>query len=251
MTDWLFMLYFLAAVWFPAETLSRRIAGEPGQAGVAGFEGDEPSSFQRALSLLSRRFCLLLVIVTLGFFLVSGARLIALSASQYGEKGKTQSSPGWSFARGLTIPEKVSILQRLQHSPFSVLPEDRRELAIYQGGKDPPKADNYIVETEGFYYDYYLPPGETLPYPILKPKPYARTLVRLSRFEFVFAEEIPAAFADRPLVFIGVVVPQEVDDKEQALRPLVRGLAIVPLGDNGRPDFTHAVCAPPACELTH
>jgi 4-amino-4-deoxy-L-arabinose transferase-like glycosyltransferase len=250
MTDWLFALYFLAAILFPAETLSRRIAGEPGQAGVAGFEGDEPSSFQGALSLLSRRSCVLLVIVALGFFLVSGVRLIALFASQPGGKRKIQSSPGWSFGRGLTIPEKVSILQRLQHSPFSVLPEDRRELAIYQGGKDPPKADNYIVETEGFYYGYYIPPRET-PYPMPGPKLYARTLVRLSRFEFIFAGEIPVDFADRPLVFVGVVVPQEVDDKEQALRPLVRGLAIVPLGDNGRPDFTHAVCAPPACELTH
>lgn len=81
---------------------------------------------------------------------------------------------------------------------------------------------------------------------MLKPEPYSRTLVRLSRYEFVFAEEIPADFADRPLLFIGVVVPQEIDDKEQALRPLIRGLAIVPLGDNGRPDFAHAVCAPTA-----
>ena len=148
--------------------------------------------------------------------------------------------------RGLTVPEKLSILQRLRHSPFSILPEDAQQLPIYQGGKDPPNVGDYIVEIEGFYYDYYIPPGETLPYPMLVPKPYARTLVRLSRYEFVLAGEIPTDFADRPLVFIGVVVPQEVDDKEQALRPLVRGLAIVPLGDNGRPDFTHAICAPPA-----
>jgi hypothetical protein len=250
MTDWLFVLYFLAAVWFPAETLSRRLAGEPKQAGAAGSEKDETSSFQNALSLLSRRACLLLVIVTLGFFLVSGARLIALSASQYGEKSKTQSSPGWPLGHGLTIPEKVSILQRLQPSPFSILPEDYWQRPIYQGGKGVPNVGDYIVEIEGFYYDYYVSPDETLPYPMLKPKPYARTLVILSRFEFVFAEEIPAAFADRPLVFIGVVVPQEVEDREQALRPLVRGLAIVPLGRDGRPDFAHAVCSPPACEFT-
>jgi Dolichyl-phosphate-mannose-protein mannosyltransferase len=250
MTDWLFVLYFLAAVWFPAETLSRRLAGEPKQAGAAGSEKDETSSFQNALSLLSRRACLLLVIVTLGFFLVGGARLIALSASQYGEKGKTQSSPGWSLGRGLTIPEKVSILQRLQRSPFSILPEDYWQRPIYQGGKGVPNVGDYIVEIEGFYYDFYVSPDETLPYPMLKPRPYARTLVRLSRFEFVFAEEIPAAFADRPLVFIGVVVPQEVEDREQALRPLVRGLAIVPLGRDGRPDFAHAVCSQPACEFT-
>ena len=193
---------------------------------------------------------LFLVIVIIGFFLVSGARLIALSASHQGEKGKTQSSTGWSLRRGLAVPEKLSTLQRLRHSPFSILPEDPQPLPIYQGGKDSPKVGDYVVEIEGFYYDYYIPPGETLPYRMLESKPYARTLVRLSRYEFVLAEEIPADFADRPLVFIGVVVPQEIDDKEQALRPLIRGLAIVPLGDNGRPDFAHAICAPPACEFT-
>jgi hypothetical protein len=250
MTDWLFVLYFLAGVWFPAETLSRRVADEPEQAGAAGTEDDEPSSFQNALSLLSRRSCLLLVIVTLGFFLVSGARLIALSAPYQRGKKKTQSSLEWSLGRSLTVPDKVSILQRLQHSPFCIPPEDYWQLPIYQGGNDPPKVGDYIVELESFYYDYYIPPGETLPYRMLGPKPYARTLVRLSRFEFFFAEEIPASFANRPLVFIGVVVPQEVEDREQALRPLVRGLAIVPLGANGRPDFSHAVCAPSACEFT-
>jgi hypothetical protein len=246
MTDWLFVLYFVAAVWFPAEILSRRLAGA--QFGIAGTEEDETSSFQNALSLLSRRSCLLLVIVTLGFFLFSGARLIALSASHHREKGKTQSSPGWSLRRDLTVPEKLSILQRLQRSPFSILPEDPLRLPIYQGGKDLPNVGDYIVEIGGFYYDYYIPPGKTLPYRMLGFKPYARTLVRLSRFEFIFTEEIPADFADRPLVFVGAVVPPEVDDREQSLGPLVRGLAIVPLGGNGRPDFAHAICAPPACD---
>ena len=250
MTDWLFLLYFLAAVWFPAESLSRRLAGESAQAGAAGTEDDEPSSFQSALSLISRRSCLLLVIATLGFFLVSGARLIALSASNQRGKSKTQSVVGWFLGRGLTVPDKVSILQRLQHSPSCIPQEDYRQLSIYQGGKDPPEVGDYIVELESFYYDYYIPPGETLPYRMLGSKPYARTLVRLARLEFFFAGDIPAAFADRPLVFIGVVVPQEVEDREQALRPLVKGLAIVPLGGDGRPDFAHPVCAPPACEST-
>ena len=246
MTDWLFVLYFLAAVWFPAETLSRRLAGEPERAGAARTEEDETSSFQNALSLLSRQFCLLLVIVTLGFFLISGARLIALSISQHGEKGKTLSSPGSSFGRGLTIPQKVSILERLQRSPFSILREDPGHLSVYQAGKDPPKTGDYIVEIEGYYYNYYIPSGENLLNPMVLPKPYVRTLVRLSRYDFVFPGEIPADFASRPLAFIGVVVPQEVSDSGQAFRALVRGLAIVPLGGNGRPDFEHAVCAPPA-----
>lgn len=249
MTDWLFVLYFLAAVWFPAELLSRRLAGDAEHAGLTGTEEDETSSFQNTLSLLSRRSCLFLVIVTLGFFLVSGTRLIALSVSRQGENGKTQSSAGSSLRRGLALQEKVSILQRLQASPFSILPENSGQLPIYQVGKDPPKNGDYIVEVEGFYYDYYIEPGETLPNPMVPPKPYARSLIRLSRFEFVFAGEIPAGFADRSHAFIGVVVPQEGGSRAQAGRSLVRGLAIVPMDGNGRPDFAHAVCAPPDCEF--
>ena len=67
MTDWLFVLYFLTAVWFPAETLSRRLAGEAEQSGVTRTE-DETGSFQSALCVLSRRVCLPLIIATLGFF---------------------------------------------------------------------------------------------------------------------------------------------------------------------------------------
>ena len=161
-----------------------------------------------------------------------------------------QSRVAWSLRRGLPVPDKVSILQRLQHSPSCIPQEDQRQLPIYPGEKVPPKVGDYFVELESFYYDYHIPPGETLPYRMLGPKPYARTLVRLARLEFFFAGDIPAALADRPLVFIGVVVPQEVEDRDQALRPLVKGLAIVPLGGNGQPDFAHAVCAPPASEFT-
>jgi hypothetical protein len=245
MTDWLFALYFLAAVWFPSEMLSRRLAGGQEQAGVMVAEDDKNRSFQNALSLFSRRFCLVIVIVTLAFFLVSGARLIALSASHRGEKDKTQSSLGWSLGRGLSGPEKVSILERLRRPPFSILPEDYAHLPIYQGGKDPPRNGDYIVEIEGFYYNYYVPARESLQNPMVLPKPYPRTVIRLSRCDFVFAGEIPADFANRPLAFVGIVLPPEAGSGEQALRPLVRGLAIVPVDSQGRPDFTSAVCSPP------
>ena len=130
MTDWLFVLYFLAAVWFPAETLSRRLAGETEQAGVTGTEEDETSSFQNSLSLLSRRLCLFLVIVTLGFFLVSGARLIALSASHQRGKGKTQSSPGWSSGRGT------------DHSRKTVNPPTLAAFPVFYSARRSPAASN-------------------------------------------------------------------------------------------------------------
>jgi hypothetical protein len=250
MTDWLFVLYFLAAAWFPAERLSRRLAGNPELARNAWAEKTENSSFQNALSLLSYRSCVFLAIATLGFFVVSGARLIVLSILPHEEEGKIQSVLGWSLRPVPTLLEKVSILQPLQRSPFSILPEEAGQLPIYQAGKDPPKAGDYIVEIEGYYYDYYIPPGETLPSPMVPPEHFARTLVRLSSFEFMFAGEIQSDFADKPLVFIGVVVPPEAGNHEPASRPMVRGLAIIPLDNHGRPDFTHAVCAPPTCNVT-
>jgi len=240
MTDWLFALYFLAAVWFPAEMLSRWLAGGSEQAVVTVEEYDKNTSFQNALSLFSRRSCLVIAFGTLAFFLVSGARLIALSASHRGEKGKTPSSLRWSLGQGLSGPEKVSILERLRRPPFSISPEDYATLPIYQGGKDPPRNGDYIVEIEGYYYGYYIPAEETLLNPMVPPKPYPRTVLRLSRYDFVFPGEIPADFADRPLAFIGVVFPQEAGSPEQALRPLVRGLAILPVDNQRRPNFTSA-----------
>ena len=139
MTDWLFVLYFIAAVWFPAETLSRRLAGETEQAGVTRTEEDETSSFQNGLSLLSRRLCLFLVIVTLAFFLVSGARLIALSAFHQREKGQNAIKPGMVLEARSDRSRKTVDPTTL--TAFPILYPDRRsqQLPIYQGDKDPPK----------------------------------------------------------------------------------------------------------------
>src|SRR5206468_13096419 len=90
MTDWLFLLYLLAAIWFPAESLSRRLAGEPQQGSAAATEDDEPSSFQTALSLLSRRSCPFLVIVTMGFFLVVVCGWFVFFAFIKGPEGKSK-----------------------------------------------------------------------------------------------------------------------------------------------------------------
>jgi hypothetical protein len=80
---------------------------------------------------------------------------------------------------------------------------------------------------------------------VLRSMPYARTLARPSRFDFMIPGEVPSDFAGRPLLFIGIVVPQEVMGGQQTNRPWVRGLAIIPLDNNNRPDFARAVCAPP------
>src|SRR4029077_8521361 len=56
MTDWLFLLYLVAAIWFPAEILARRVAGNPEP--VWAFRTGnvvEDSPFQDTLSSLCRR----------------------------------------------------------------------------------------------------------------------------------------------------------------------------------------------------
>jgi 4-amino-4-deoxy-L-arabinose transferase-like glycosyltransferase len=252
MTDWLFLFYLLVAIWFPAKSLSRRFAteGEPGWA--AGAEEDRKSAFlQKTLSLFSRRSLLFLLMVLLGFFAVSGVRLVGLTLSQRGEKPKTQLSPGWTLNIDLPATEQMSILRRLQHSPFSVLPENPQQFPLYTDGKDLPKPGDYIVAIQGFYYDYYIPARELPRPPTLGPKPYTRTLVIGPRFDFIIAGEIPSDFAARPLIFVGVVFPKDVTTKQQAERPQVQGLAIIPLSDRGRPDFAHAISAPPAYQFSY
>ena len=249
MTDWLFLFFLLAAIWLPAEIVSRKFARSESFLFAGTGEEETTSVFQNRLSSISLRFLTIFLVLVCGFLGVSGTRLIALTISKQGRMNRGWYVPKWILLQArMAIQEKRAVLWRLQRPPFSVIPEDDQQLSLYSGGKDLPSVGAYVVEIDGFYYDYYIPAGDSLPYRMLELKPYARTLVRLSRFEFVLAEEVPADFADRPLIFVGVVVPQEADDKEQALRPLVRGLAIVPLGGNGRPDFAHAICAPPACD---
>ena len=247
MTDWLFLFFFLAAVWFPAETVSRKFAGHESLMFADGLEEGKPSPFQRELSLFSLRSLMVLSIIILAFFAVSSARLIALTISKSGKKKDALFLPEWILSQAqtrLTIAEKRSVLLRLQRPPFSVLPQDEQQFPLHSGENDPFSVGTYVVEIGGFYYDYYIPPGESL-WHVLKAKPYARTLARLARFDFVIPREVPSDFAGRPLLFVGIVVSQEDVGGEQTNQPWVRGLAIIPLDSNNRPRYTRAVCAPP------
>src|SRR5262249_37300414 len=79
MTDWLFLLYLLAALYFPAEILSKRVAATAGLAWTAReIEADASSSGPGYFTVFSRRVVQIALLVLLGFFLVSGGRLIAL-----------------------------------------------------------------------------------------------------------------------------------------------------------------------------
>lgn len=250
MTDWLFLLYLVAAIWFPADMLARRVAGgsEPVWAVRTG-DVVENSPFQNTLSFLCRRALVFSLVALLGFFAVSGVRLIVLTMSDRVAKRKTQWGPAWMSWRtgikNLTMPERIAILRQLDDSRFGVLPQGDKQYSIYFGGKGPPKPGDYIVDIHGYYYDYYIPAGEIPRPPAIGPKPYARTLIILSPFDFIIPGAVPSDFARRPLIFVGVVVPQEIKNRETAGRPQTRGLAIIPLNANGRPDFAHAVTAPP------
>jgi hypothetical protein len=96
-----------------------------------------------------------------------------------------------------------------------------------------------------FYSDYYIPAGEFPRPSMIGPKPYARTLIILAPFNFIIPGAIPSDFAGRPLIFVGVVAPPEIEDGKRAERLLTQGLAIIPINANGQPDFAHAVAAPP------
>jgi len=250
MTDWLFLLYLVAAIWFPAETVARRVAGSP-EPFWAVRTGDvvENSPFQDTLSFLCRRALIFLLVASLGFFALSGVRLIALTMSDSVAKRETQWGPAWIFWRSgirkLTIAQKIAILRQLEDPRFAVLPQGGKQYPIYSGGKDPPKPGDYIVDVHGYYYDYYIPAGEIPRPPAIGPRPYPRTLIILSPYDFIIPGTVPPDFACRPLIFVGVVIPQEIKSGETAGRPQTQGLAIIPLNARGRPDFAHAVATPP------
>ena len=247
MIDWLFLFFFLTAVWFPAEILSRKFAGYQSLMFGDAREQGKSSPSQKLLSLCSLRFLVLFLTIVLGFFAVSSARVLALTISKSGKEKHAQFLPEW-IVRGSemrpTIAEKRSVLLHLQSPPFSVLPEGDQQFSVHSSENEPFSVGTYVVEIDGFYYDYYIPPGDSL-WAVLKTKPYARTLARLSRFDFVIPREVPAGFAGRPLLFVGLVASPEDVGGEQTNRPWVRGLAIIPLDDNNRPNYARAVCAAP------
>ena len=251
MTDWLFVLYFVAAIWFPAEILACRIAYSPEPLWAArSGDVEEMSPFQDTLFSLCRQALVFFLVALLGFFVLSAVRLIALTVSHRAGQREARGRPAWtswsSRAKRLTMPERIAILRRLEDPKFALLPQGASSLPIFSGGKDTPKLGDYIVDVGGFYYDYYIPAGEFPLIHTIIQKPYARTLLVLRRLDFIIPGEIPSEFADQALIFVGVVVPLERGARKETPRPQVRGLAVIPFDKHGRPDFDHAFCAP-AC----
>ena len=152
MTDWLFLFFFLAAIWYPARIVSRKFATNESVLFTGTGEEGEVSVSQKALSLISLRFLMALSIVLLGFFAVSSVRVIVLTIAKSGRANRARYVPEWILRQAqvrLTIPQKRSVLSRLQRPPFSVLPENGQQLSIYSG-KDVPGAGAYIVEIGGW-----------------------------------------------------------------------------------------------------
>jgi hypothetical protein len=235
MTDWLFLLYFLAALSFPAEASSNWVASVAETArSVRTEETEESTRFQSALSLFSFRAVWVVLVVLLGFFAVSTVRLITL----------TISNPPKAEGLQLTELERNAVLRRLQLPPFGVLPKG--DFQIYgdwrKGSK--PRAGQYVALVQKFYYDWYIPAGKAPPRgrPSVQ-KPYARTMVILPQFDFTIPGEIAPDFCDRPLIFVGVV-SAETGTAQELPRLQVDGLAIIPFDNRKRPDFGRAVCSP-------
>ena len=238
MTDWLFVFFFLAAVFFPAECLPNQsavVSKEVWSAGASWVEG-ENTPFQSALSWFSQRAIWITIIVLLSFFAFSGARLIALTISNPPKKREPR----------LSQADKKAVLYQLQKPPFDVLPKYLSELPGSGDGANPPgsKAGDYVVEVQRFNYSYSIAanklPPRSRPFIL---EPHGRTVIIFPRMDFTISGEIPSDFAGQPLIVVGIV-DSGPETKPQLRRPQVTGLAIVPFNPNGKPDFTRAVCAP-------
>jgi hypothetical protein len=241
MTDWLFLLYFFAAIWFALEGLKRLRVVEAYPA-LAGRSGDleDSTPFQRALSLWSRRSARCFVTILIGFFAVSGVRLMVL----------TIANPPRKWERQLSGSEADAVIGRLRQPPLAPLGNNSSLQVFNDWNKGSrPQPGNCVVLVQKFDYDYYIPAGK-LP-PRGRPQvstPYARTLVIFPQLDFMMPGEIPAELAQQPLVFVGFVAAQ-APSAQQLPRPQVEGIAVIPLDQCHRPIFNRVVCAPPAIAL--
>jgi Dolichyl-phosphate-mannose-protein mannosyltransferase len=239
MTDWLFMFYFLAAVWFPLEFLTRQ--SSRGSGTVFARDVEERSQFQATLSLLSHRLARSVIGLLLGFLVLSSGRLVALTIENPARRGERQ----------LTGTEMWAMLRRLRQPPFGVVANEGSDLRVFAewwrgAGAQPGKP---VVLVQKFEYYYYIPAGKAPPrgQPHLA-KPYARSLVILPQFDYIIAGEIPSSFCQKPIIFVGKTASAKATNGAQLARLRVDGLALIPLDEHRRPDYARAVCAPPSVQ---
>ena len=243
MTDWLFLFYFLAAVWFPIEALTRRTIGglDTVMASRSG-ELEECTQFQRHPLSLSRRASWLVVAIVVGFFALSGVRLIALTIANPPKRGERQ----------LTKSEANAVLRRLQQPPLGVLASDAGDLQVFDDWRGPPRPQpgQCVVLVQKFDYDYYIPAGKYRP----AADPRCQSLTR-------------GAWSSCPssILPLRVKFPHIFPDSRSFLsgRPQARKVRLdsgwrackwtgwhsFPSIKHKQPDFARAVCAPPSVLL--
>ena len=240
MTDWLFLFYFFAAIWFPVEVLVNGSVGQI-EAVWATRSGQlkEETRLQSAVSVFSRRLTWGVLGLFLTFFACSAVRLIILIKTN---------PPRHVVEHQLTRPEVRTLLRQLQRPPFDVLPREVGDAQDYDDlSTHPlPLPNELTVVVQRFDFAYYIPAGKVPPRgrsPLSKP--YARTLVILPKFDFLISGEIPSRFARQPLVFVGIST-EEDRTPQGPPRVQMEGLAIVPFDQHRQPDAARAISAPPS-----
>ena len=239
-TDWLFILFFLAAILFPAEATAKQfgIRSKSAWFNCAGElnENNDWTSFQHALARRARHTIWFALGLILTFFAISSVRLLALTVSK----------PGRIKVYPVTQSAKIPILHRLQQPPFEVVPAAATDFPLFNDWAKPRSAlvGQYIVESGTFKYSYYIPAGTAPPRGRSADiRPYGRTLIILSEFDFNIAGELPEGFAQKPLILVGRPLTGAFANKLYA-RLQVDGLAVIPMDRLNRPDYKRAVCAP-------
>lgn len=236
MTDWLYLLYFLAAVWFPIESLaSKKVVNVGGSWGQRYEQIAQKSSFQRALALHTQRITWSCLAVLLIFFIVSGVRLLVLTAR----------NPPARWERQLSRADVIEVFRHLQQPIADLLPREIDDARVFADWSKSPAAGQYVALVQRFNYDYYIPAGR-LP-PRGRPavvKPYGRSLIILPQLDYTIAGKIPSEFAQQPLILVGVIQSPTTADGQLTRRPQVDGLAIIPLDQHKRPDYRRELRVP-------
>jgi hypothetical protein len=226
LTDWLFSLFYLAALFYAVVGLTSVVLRRPV---LAGCEREDNEVRCPSVATFERRIKIGLVVsgTTVCVAVILSSVRIACATLKATPSVATQ--VGLSSADKLEVRTKVR--QRARGEAKAALSDNARSWVI----------SDAVVP----YYVYDFPKGTEFDIrdPLFRKRPYLVSIFRTSRFDVIFPGRIPEAFVGKRVVIVGSVDSTRVVGRNQ--RIAMNCIAIVPYVTNTQPilSWDHSLIA--------
>ncbi len=117
------------------------------------------------------------------------------------------------------------------------------------GAYDSAEVGQVVVEVQRYDYCYYFPPcTSNSRAEMFAWRPFGRSAVTVSPFNFIIPGRIPCNLTGPPVVMVGVIEKEARQSQDHRLQ--VRGIAVILLDEKGQLDYRHLIMAAPDPLLT-